>query len=218
VVARLASDLPQRRFVTIVGPGGIGKTTVAIAAADHLHASYPQGVRFVDLASISDPLLAPGTVAAALGLTTCSQNALPNVVAFLKHRKMLIVLDNCEHIIESAALLAERLRTGAPSVSVMATSRESLRAKGEWVLRLGPLELPPSGAVLTAAEALGFSAIELFTDRAGASLDSFELSDADVPTVADICHWRSSWRQRASISSESAAWPRVSTIALDSCR
>ena len=187
VLAKLTRDLPQRRFVTIVGPGGIGKTTVAIAVADHLHTSYPQGVRFVDLASIADPLLVPGTVASALGLTSCSHASLPNILEFLKHRKMLIVLDNCEHIVEAAALLAERLRRDAPSVSVIATSRESLRAKGEWVFRLAPLELPPAGAVLTGVEALGFSAIELFTERARASLDTFELTDADVPTVARIC-------------------------------
>jgi predicted ATPase/DNA-binding winged helix-turn-helix (wHTH) protein len=187
VLARLASDLPQRRFVTLVGPGGIGKSTVAIAAADYLHGSYPQGVRFVDLASISDPLLVAGTVASAIGLTTSSQDASPNIVEFLKHRRMLIVLDNCEHVIEAAALLAERLRTDAPSVSVIATSRESLRAKGEWVLRLAPLELPQPGVVLSAAEALGFPAIELFIERARASLDTFELSDADAPVVADIC-------------------------------
>ncbi|HEY0799909.1 MAG TPA: hypothetical protein VGD54_03635, partial [Steroidobacteraceae bacterium] len=83
--------------------------------------------------------------------------------------------------------LAEKLLRGAPRVHVIATSRESLRATGEWVLRLGPLELPLPGAVLTAAEAFGFSGIQLFAERATASLDTFELSDADVPTVADIC-------------------------------
>jgi predicted ATPase/DNA-binding winged helix-turn-helix (wHTH) protein len=183
VVAALASCLAHRRFVTIVGSGGIGKTTVAIAAADQLHASYSQGVCFVDLASLTDPLLMSGTVASALGLTTLSQNPLPGIVEFLKRKHMLIVLDSCEHVIEAAALLAEQLLAGAPSVHVMATSREPLRASGEWLLRLAPLELPPVGVVLTAAEALGFPAIQLFAERAS----TFELSNADAPIVVDIC-------------------------------
>jgi predicted ATPase/DNA-binding winged helix-turn-helix (wHTH) protein len=187
VVATLASRLPHERFVTIVGPGGIGKTTVALATADHLHNLYPHGVGFVDLASITDPLLTPGTVASALGLTTVSQDLLPSIIEFLKHKQMLIVLDNCEHVVEAAALLAEQLLAGAPRVHLIATSRESLCARGECVLRLAPLELPPPAAALTAAEALSFPAIQLFAERAMASLHTFELTDADVPTVTNIC-------------------------------
>jgi hypothetical protein len=186
VVATVASLLAHRRFVTVVGSGGIGKTTVAVATADHLCASYPHGVCFVDLASITDPLLMSGTVASALGLAIVSQDAMPKVVEFLKPKQMLIVLDNCEHVIEAAALLVEQLITGARGVHVIATSRESLRAGSEWVLRLAPLESPPPGVVLTAAEALGFSAIQLFAERATASLNTFELSDADVPIVAGV--------------------------------
>jgi predicted ATPase/DNA-binding winged helix-turn-helix (wHTH) protein len=187
VVATLTSRLRHSRFVTIVGPGGVGKTTVAMGAAERLRDSYPHGVCFVDLASIADPLLISGTVASALGLTTVSQDPLPSIIEFLKPKQMLIVLDNCEHVIDAAALLAERLLRDAPGIHIIATSRESLRAKSEWVLRLAPLELPPPGAVLSAAEALGFPAIQLFAERATASLDTFELHDAEVPIVAGIC-------------------------------
>jgi predicted ATPase/DNA-binding winged helix-turn-helix (wHTH) protein len=188
VIDTLASCLPYRRLVTIVGPGGIGKTTVALATANHLHDAYSHGVCFIDLAAIGDPLLISGTVASALGLTTVSEDPVPRVIEFLKSKRMLIVLNNCEHVIEGAALIAEKLVGGAPGVDVIATSRESLRAKGEWVLRLDPMELPPRGAVLSAAEAMRFSAVELFVERALASLDTFELSDADVPAVVEICH------------------------------
>jgi predicted ATPase/DNA-binding winged helix-turn-helix (wHTH) protein len=187
VVAALARRLPLRRFVTIVGPGGIGKTTVAMAAADHLLDSNPRGICFVDLASITDPLLVSGTVAAALGLATISQDPLSNVIEFLKHKQMLIVLDSCEHVVEAAAHLAEKLLGHAPSIQIMATSREPLRARSEWVLRLPPLEVPPLTAALGAAEALDFSAIELFAECASASVDTFELSDANIATVTDIC-------------------------------
>jgi predicted ATPase/DNA-binding winged helix-turn-helix (wHTH) protein len=187
VVASLASRLPQRRFVTLVGPGGIGKTTVALAAANDLHESYPHGVCVIDLSSIADPSLISGTLAAGLGLATISQEPLPQVIEFLKPKQMLVVLDSCEHVIEAAALLAEKILGGAPSVHVIATSREPLRALNEWVLRLAPLELPPPGAVLTASEVLGFSAVELFVERARASLNTFELNDADVSILADIC-------------------------------
>jgi DNA-binding winged helix-turn-helix (wHTH) protein len=122
VVATLASRVPQRRFVTIVGPGGIGKTTVAMATADHLRASYPHGVYFIDLASIADPLLISATIASALGLATISQDPLLSVIEFLTGKQMLITLDNCEHVIEAAAVVAEKLLRGASGVNVIASS------------------------------------------------------------------------------------------------
>ena len=100
---------------------------------------------------------------------------------------MLIVLDNCEQVVEAAALLAEELLTRAASLIVIATSREALGARGEWVLRLTPLDLPSHNTALTAAEARNFAAVELFIERAAASLGTFELSDADARTVTDIC-------------------------------
>jgi predicted ATPase len=109
------------------------------------------------------------------------------LVNFLKHKQMLLVLDSCEHVIEAAAALAEEVLRGAPGVHILATSREPLRAGGERVQRLAPLGLPPDSATLTASTALTFPAVQLFVERAGASLDGFELSDADAPIVANIC-------------------------------
>jgi predicted ATPase/DNA-binding winged helix-turn-helix (wHTH) protein len=187
VVKDLTARLPQRRFVTVVGPGGIGKTTVAVATAERLAASYAQGACFVDLATVTDHALVPATLASALGLAVHTDDPMPAILAFLAEKQLMIVLDNCEHVIESAAAVAERLLRAAPKVHILATSREALRAEGEWVHHLGPLSIPPPSASLATAEALEFSAIRLFVERAAASLDSFELDESDVPIVADLC-------------------------------
>jgi predicted ATPase len=100
---------------------------------------------------------------------------------------MLLVLDNCEHVIEAAATLAEKLLRSAPGLHILATSREAFRSEGEWIYRLSPLSVPASTDKLTAAEAMAFSAIQLFTERAAASLDGFELEDADASVVTDLC-------------------------------
>jgi predicted ATPase/DNA-binding winged helix-turn-helix (wHTH) protein len=187
IVDTLATRLPQRRFVTVAGPGGIGKTTVALATADKLSASYRHGTCFVDLASITDFRLVSSKLASVLGREVLSDDPIPALLAFLADQHLLIVLDNCEHVVEAAATLAEKLLSGAPGVHVLATSREPLRSKGEWIHRLKPLDIPSRSATLTAAEALAFPAIELFAERAMASVDSFELNDADASIVADIC-------------------------------
>ena len=187
IVGTLATRLPQQRFVTIAGPGGIGKTTVALATADKLSSSYRHGACFVDLASITDSRLVSSTLAAVLGLEILSDNPVPALLAFLADKDLLIVLDNCEHVVEAAATLAEAVLKSAPGVHILATSRQRLGSDTEWVHRLESLDIPPQSATLTAAEALLFPAIELFAERAGASLDSFELNDADASIVADLC-------------------------------
>jgi predicted ATPase/DNA-binding winged helix-turn-helix (wHTH) protein len=187
IVAMVSSRLQRGRFVTIIGPGGIGKTTVALAVADKLIASYKDGGRFVDLAPLNDPQLVPSALASVLGVAVRSENPYPALTTFLKDKQMLLLFDNCEHVLLAAAALAEELLKGVPGVHVLATSREPLRAEDERVQRLPPLETAPAGAGLTVTEALSYPAVELFVERAAASAGGYELKDEDVPVVAQIC-------------------------------
>ncbi|HEY7382739.1 MAG TPA: winged helix-turn-helix domain-containing protein [Beijerinckiaceae bacterium] len=187
VVDTLLIQVPQRRFITLVGPGGIGKTTVALAVAHQLSPSYRDGVRFADLAPVTDPQLAASTLASALGVAIRSDNPRPGLTSFLADKDMLIVLDSCEHLVSAAACLAEDVFENAPGVHVLATSREPLRAEGERIVRLSGLDVPDDPKALTAAEALAFPAVQLFVERAMASQDSFELTDANVHGVIEIC-------------------------------
>ncbi len=183
----LCNQLPRQRLATVVGAGGIGKTTVALNVAETLLSSYPDGVRFVDLAPVEDPQFLSTTIGTALGLAIPPENAIIGLLEFLSGKRMLIVLDSCEHVVDASACLVEQLLAGAPGVNVLATSREPLRVGGERVHRLLPLEVPADPSGLTAAEALSYSAVQLFVERAAAILDGFELSDADAPIVSDIC-------------------------------
>lgn len=186
-VREISDQLKSERFVTIVGPGGIGKTTVAVSVGHELLAEFVGAVHFFDLGPINDPLLVPGSIASTLGLPVQSSDPTPGLIALLRNRRMLLILDSCEHVVDTAAALAERIFQDAPQVHVLATSRESLRVEGEHVHRLLPLGSPPEDAGLTAAQALGFPAVQLFVERAIASGRRFELNDADAPIVAEIC-------------------------------
>jgi len=187
VVARLIEQLPSRRFITIVGAGGIGKTTVALAVAHEIADSYADGVYFVDLAASKDPSLTPSAVAAALGVPLRAENPVAGLVTVLHDMQLLLVLDSCEGVIDIAAILAERIVKGALGVHVLATSREALRAEGEYIRRLESLSVPPLDLGITAATAASFTAVQLFVARATASLNTFELTDTNAALVAEIC-------------------------------
>jgi predicted ATPase/DNA-binding winged helix-turn-helix (wHTH) protein len=186
VVEAIAGQILESRFVTIVGPGGIGKTSVALEVAERLAGEFADGVRFVDLASLDDPETAPGALAIALGLPALSELTPAALARFLAGKRLLVVLDNCERLADAAASVAEALLRSTSSLCVLATSREALRAEAEWVHRLPPLSTPASIPASPAA-ALKFSAIELFVDRAAAASGGYRLEAEDCACVTDIC-------------------------------
>ena len=187
-VRAVSEQLVTDRFVSIVGPGGIGKTTVAISVAHALLSGFSGAVSFVDLSALTNAQLVPAAVASALGFMIQAHDPYGSLVAFLGDRKILLVLDNCEHVIDAAAKLAERVVGEAPQAHILATSREALRVEGERVHLLYSLDCPPAeNADLTAAEVLRFPAAQLFMERAVASGYRAALSDVDAPTVAMIC-------------------------------
>jgi predicted ATPase/DNA-binding winged helix-turn-helix (wHTH) protein len=187
IVASLIADLPRRRLITVVGPGGIGKTRVALAVAEAVAPSYPDGARFIDFSPVGDAQLVPGVVASALGLSAMPSDPTANIIAFLRDNHLLLVLDSCEHVLGEAAALAERILQHAPDAHLLVTSREPLKVQGERLRRLPALAAPPFSSEISAEIALTFPAVELFVERASAILDSFSLNDTDAPVVAGIC-------------------------------
>ncbi len=185
VVAEVSTQLTARRFVTLVGPGGVGKTMVAVAVAHRMLAQFDDAVCFVDLAPFGDAE-AIGALATALGITLNPENPLRGLIEYLQARRMLLIFDNCEHVIEIVSALSERIFAAAPNVYILAASRETLRVEGESICRMHPLASPPVTAELTAMEALTFPAVQLFV-HAAAQADGFQFGDADAPVVADIC-------------------------------
>jgi predicted ATPase len=187
VITALAAEVTRRRLLSLVGPGGIGKTTVAIAVADRLHTGF-DAVAFVDLAPIENGTQMAAAAAAALGLNLRFQeDPVDEIAAAVEGRRVLIVLDNCEHLVEHAAPFVEALLSSAPGVMILATSRERLRAAGEWVHQLSPLDAPPESATVSAEEVRCYPAVEMFEERAAFALGGYQISDADAPCVAEIC-------------------------------
>jgi len=188
LVDSLMNELPRRRCITLVGPGGIGKTTVALRVAEQLIGFYRDGIRLVDLAPLNDPALVGSHLAALLDLVLPEGDSLTALINALQQRQMLLLLDNCEHLIDAVATLSESILRGAPKVHILATSRESLRAEGEYVQRLDALAYPSMSTMLSRGQILEFSALQLFIERATAAQESFEPSDTQLPQVIEICH------------------------------
>jgi len=185
-IARIVAELRKRQHVTVVGAGGIGKTTVAIAAARALEAEYPDGACFVDLSTFDDPSLLSSALASALGVRGNAEDVLTAVIDHLGQRQMLVLLDNCEHVLPAAEIFARRFAASMGRSRLLATSRQPLGALAEHVIRLDPLALPGTTDGLTIGEAMRFSAVELFARRA-AEWAGYELVEADCAAVAQVC-------------------------------
>jgi predicted ATPase/DNA-binding winged helix-turn-helix (wHTH) protein len=186
-IGTVAEKLMASRFVTIVGPGGVGKTAVAVAIAHDLLETFADAAHFVDLAALSDPDLVITSILLMLGLPAQADDPMPALLAHLRDERMLLILDNCEHVISAAAPLAAAIFHAAPQVHILATSREALRVEGEQVHRLAPFAVPPDGSGLTAAVARTYPALQLFLERATASGAKLELDDSNAAIVAGIC-------------------------------
>ncbi|NNH85807.1 transcriptional regulator [Rhizobium laguerreae] len=182
-ISSIQAQISKARLLTVVGPGGIGKSTVARAVTSPDRCLSE--VVWIDLSEVANARLVPTVVASAIGVLARSENIVRDISAHFGSREVLMVLDSCEHVVASAAIFVEEVLSRAPGLRILATSREPLRATGERVNRLPPLDTLLSAP--TARDALRCAAVQLFVDRADACLGGYELSDADAPHVAEIC-------------------------------
>jgi predicted ATPase/DNA-binding XRE family transcriptional regulator len=180
--------LEAHRCVTFVGPGGVGKTRIARQVGAMVADAYGDGVWFIDLASISEPALVVERIAEAVGMTTCEDvPALEMLARFVRARRTLLIIDNCEHLVAEVATTVESLLQSCPLVQVVATSRERLGVRGERVLRVPPLSLPATTEDVTLAEIARSGAVHLFVERARAVDPDFRLCAETAGIVARIC-------------------------------
>jgi len=184
----LKTLLDEHRLVTLHGPGGMGKTRLGVQAGADVLEQFPDGVWLVDLAALRYPELASSVVSKALSINQPQDRTVDEaIVLALKRKKALLIFDNCEHVIEDAAKLVDSILKQCPDIHILATSRQALSLTGEEVVRLQPLGVPEPKAVVTAQNAMAYSAIALFVDRALAVNKSFALDDDGAHTVGEIC-------------------------------
>jgi predicted ATPase len=174
------------RLVTLTGPGGVGKSRLMVEAARRLGPGFADGARFVELAAVPAADLVAAGVAGGLGLSTSAGQLITDLESFLRPRRLLLALDNFEHVMGAAPLLTELLGA-APGLVVLATSRAVLRISGEHEFPVPPLPVPPAGSAPDPGQLRGYASVSLFTERAHAADPGFELTDGNAGAVAEIC-------------------------------
>jgi non-specific serine/threonine protein kinase len=187
-IAEVATLLAIHRLVTVTGVGGIGKTRLAFAVASCVALEFVDGVWLVDLAPVGEPAQVARAVADSLGVAEQPRRPLAATLAgTLRVRNLLLLLDNCEHVVQASAELARILLAACPNLCILATSREPLGVPGEVSWRVAPLPMPPEQPGLTLDGMQAIASVQLFIQRAAAAVPSLSLSTADGPAVADIC-------------------------------
>lgn len=188
-LAEIQALLQNSRLLTLVGTGGTGKTRLSIQAAHHLLDDYLDGIWLVEFAPIFDPLLVPRTTAVAIGLRDEPQHLVVDwLCEYLREKEMLLVLDNCEHLVDACAQLAERILQAAPNVCILASSREALSIGGEVTYHVPSLGLPDRDQLPTLETLSQYEAVKLFIDRAVSAKSSFRVTNENAPALAQICH------------------------------
>lgn len=177
--------LASSRMLTLTGVGGVGKTRLALRMAAEVRRTFPDGVWFVELAALHDPQLLPNTVANTLELRQVSADPAGDLAAYLEEKRLLVVLDNCEHLTDACAVLASKLLAAAPGLRILATSRHVLGVEGEQILVVPPLSTPD--AQVKAGDATHYDSVSLFLDRAAAVAPDFELADGNRDAVVELC-------------------------------
>ncbi len=177
----------SQRLVTIVGAGGVGKTTLALAVMRALIDAFRDGVHFVDLAAATDEAALMAAFAAALNISVSKETPKRDLIDFLTTKDCVLLIDNCEQVIAGVARLVEALLKASPGVRALTTSREPLGAEGECQYRIAPLSFPGEEPALTAQSARQHSAVQLFVERAMTGEHTFELNDTNARIVANIC-------------------------------
>src|ERR1700704_4595612 len=176
-----------QRLITVLGAGGIGKTTVALSVGHGALADFSGAAFFVDLSTVNDQEHLIGAIASAVGLGPQLVDPKEALLNFLRPRRVLIILDSCEHMIGKTAEIAGHIFQNAPDIYILATSREALHVSGEHVLGLCPLDCPPDQPGLTASDVIVYPAVRLFAERVSARRGEFSLRDDEAPMVAEIC-------------------------------
>ena len=187
-IAQVRSLLPGCRLVTLTGVGGVGKTRLALRVASELTRAFKDGVWFVELAGLHDPELVPSTIAAVLGIESRGhRTAVSRLAEYLGDREILLILDNCEHLLDACALVASELLRACPGLRMLASTREPLGISGEHLFAVPPLPVPGPDASPTTAQLTEYPAVRLFVERAAAVKPDFSLTPQNKAAVVDIC-------------------------------